>query len=115
MHKLAEFKKKSLYIAKHLEPQFVDLTESGRPLGTIENLRALMAFAGMSVSYNEIKKEEVFSMPGRFFCGDNAKNAAMGEILSLCSRWRMPKTDIDPLISNIGSQNISNPVKDWIM
>lgn len=115
LHKLAEFKKKSLYIAKHLEPQFVDLTESGRPLGTIENLRALIAFAGMSVSYNEIKKEEVFSMPGRFFCGDNAKNAAMGEILSLCSRWRMPKTDIDPLISNIGSQNISNPVKDWIM
>ena len=114
LKKLDAFKKKGLYKLKHSAPQFVDLTDGGRVLGTVENLRALLAFAGMTVSYNEIKKEEVFSMPGRSYCGDNAKNAAMGEILSLCSRWRFPKSDIEPLISNIGSQNISNPVKDWI-
>ena len=115
LKKLDAFKKKGLYKLKHSAPQFVDLTDGGRVLGTVENLRALLAFAGMTVSYNEIKKEEVFSMPGRSYCGDNAKNAAMGEILSLCSRWRFPKSDIEPLISNIGSQNISNPVKDWIL
>lgn len=115
LRKLTAFKDKGLYKLKHSEPQFVDLSESGRPLGTVENLRALLAFAGMSVEYDEIKKEEVFTMPGRVWCGDNAKNAAIGEILSLCSRWRMPKSDIEPLISNIGSQNISNPVKDWIL
>lgn len=115
LKKLEAFKNEGLYKLKHREPQFVDLTEGGRPLGTVENLRALLAFAGMTVSYDEIKKEEVFSMPGRTWCGDNAKNAAMGEILSLCSRWRMPKGNIDPLISNIGSQNIVNPVKDWIL
>ncbi|MEG1604149.1 MAG: VapE family protein, partial [Cloacibacillus sp.] len=115
LRKLAAFKNKGLYRLKHSEPQFVDLSEGGRPLGTVENLRALLAFAGMTVEYNEIKKEEIFSMPGRVYCGDNAKNAAIGEILSLCSRWRLPKSDIEPLISNIGSQNISNPVKDWIL
>ena len=115
LHSLNSFKKKGLYVLKHREPLFVDTTDSGRPLGTVENLRALLNFAGMSVSYDEIKKEEVFSLPGRSYCGDNAKNAAIGEILSLCSRWRMPKSDIEPLISNIGSQNIINPVKDWIL
>lgn len=115
LKRLGAFKDKGLYKLAHSTPQFPDITDGGRPLGTVENLRALLAFAGMKVSYDEIKKEEVFSMPGRTWCGDNAKNAAIGEILSLCSRWRMPKSDIDPLISNIGSQSIVNPVKEWIL
>lgn len=116
LRKLEAFKKSLDYTVKHSTPQFVHVTESsGRPKGTIPNLEALLSFAGITVKYDEIKKEGIVSVPGRDYCGDDVKNATLGHILSLCAQWGFPKGDVDPFLAEIAARNVINPVRDWIL
>lgn len=114
--KLAKMKKEPKYELFHSRLNFVHVNmNTGRPLGTIENLEALLAYRRIKIGYNEIKKEEVMEIPGRTYCGDNAVNAALGFIYSACAEYGLPKADIDVFITEIASRNIINPVKDWIL
>lgn len=114
--KLERFKARSEYIERHSFPQFVHISETtGRPKGTIANLEALLAYAGISVKYDEIKKEGIISVPGREYCGDDVKNATLGHILSLCAQWGFPSSNVDPFLSEVAARNVINPVREWIL
>lgn len=116
LSKLERFKARLEYRERHSVPQFVHLSEStGRPKGTIENLEALLSFAGISVRYDEIKKEGVVEVPGRAYCGDDLKNATLGHVLSLCARWGFPSSNVDPFLAEIAARCSFNPVRDWIL
>ena len=114
--KLERFKARSEYIERHSFPQFVHISETtGRPKGTIANLEALLAYAGISVKYDEIKKEGIIGVPGREYCGDDVKNATLGHILSLCAQWGFPSSNVDPFLSEVAARNVVNPVREWIL
>lgn len=114
--KLERFKARSEYIERHSFPQFVHISETtGRPKGTIANLEALLAYAGISVKYDEIKKEGIIGVPGREYCGDDVKNATLGHILSLCAQWGFPSSNVDPFLSEVAARNVINPVREWIL
>lgn len=114
--KLERFKARSEYKERHAYPQFVHISETtGRPKGTIANLEALLAYAGISVKYDEIKKEGIIDVPGRAYCGDDVKNATLGRILSLCAQWGFPSSNVDPFLSEMAARNAVNPVREWIL
>lgn len=114
--KLERFKARAEYIERHSFPQFVHISETtGRPKGTIANLEALLAYAGISVKYDEIKKEGIIGVPGREYCGDDVKNATLGHILSLCAQWGFPSSNVDPFLSEVAARNVVNPVREWIL
>ena len=74
-----------------------------------------MSFLRIKVGYNEIKKEEILDVPGQHYCGDNAVNAALGNIYSACVEYGFPQKNIDLFLTNIASRNKFNPVKRWIL
>ena len=114
--KLERFKGRSEYKVRHAYPQFIHVNETtGRPKGTIANLEALLAYAGISVKYDEIKKEGIIGVPGREYCGDDVKNATLGHILSLCAQWGFPSSNVDPFLSEVAARNVINPVREWIL
>ncbi|HIT04378.1 MAG TPA: hypothetical protein IAC22_07690 [Candidatus Caccocola faecipullorum] len=114
--KLEQFKARAEFKTRHAYPQFVHVSEStGRPKGTIANLEALLAYAGISVKYDEIKKEGIIGVPGREYCGDDVKNATLGHILSLCAQWGFPSSNVDPFLSEVAARNVINPVREWIL
>ena len=112
--KLERFKARSEYIERH----------------SFANLEALLAYAGISVKYDEIKKEGIIGVPGREYCGDDVKNATLGHILSLCAQWKnatlghilslcaqwgFPSSNVDPFLSEVAARNVINPVREWIL
>lgn len=114
--KLEQFKARAEFKTRHAYPQFVHVSETtGRPKGTIANLEALLSYAGISVKYDEIKKEGIISVPGRSYCGDDVKNATLGHILSLCAQWGFPSSNVDPFLSEVAARNVINPVREWIL
>lgn len=117
LSKLEKFKSGTDYVVRHSVPQWLDVVEaSGKPMGTIGNLEALLAFLRIKVGYDEVKKEEILEVPGgAVFCGDNAVNAAIAEVYSASVKWGYPQKNLDLFMTNIASRNVINPVKDWIL
>ncbi len=93
---------------------WVDLTEKGRPLETIENLKALLNFHGITCRYNVIKKEQQILIPTKSFFADTKANDTLSEIISISKRERFGTTNTQKYLSAISSENLYNPVLVWI-
>ena len=106
-------------LEKHFSyPHWVHRKENGAPAGTLENLKVLLAHEGISVSYDEVKKDIRYKLPDALreerFGPDNRQNAVFAEILSLCERHRFPTVNLDAFLVSIASENRNNPVDMWI-
>lgn len=116
LRKLELFKKQESYIEQEEKPRFLHLNyNTGRPTGTIANLEALLKAKKIWVGYNEIKKEEVMTIPGRIYCRDNAATAGVAHIKSLCAQYGYPKSEVGEYLTEIASRHVVNPVRDYIL
>ncbi|MCC8178749.1 MAG: toprim domain-containing protein, partial [Cloacibacillus sp.] len=95
---------------------FPDISaKSGKPLGTIENVEALLKFYRIQVRYNEISKDQEIYIPGHDGRTDNMQEANNNRIVSLAARHEIPVTRIPAFVDVIAEQNRYNPVRDWIL
>jgi putative DNA primase/helicase len=93
---------------------FVDISQTGNPKGTVDNLECLLRYLGITVRYNVIRKEVECEIPGHNYGADNSLNAALAWVTSECVKYGIPKSDIDMYLMNIASRNFYNPILDWI-
>lgn len=83
-------------------------------LSTVENLAHLCDGYGIVVRYNEMTKSEEILLPGTNFSSDNAANAALAVITSICRRNALPILDLLPYVCLLAEKNKYHPVRDWI-
>jgi putative DNA primase/helicase len=89
-------------------------TYGGKPLGTIENLQALLDRVGAIVRYNVISKNEEIIIPGSSYTIDNQDNAAFAQVLSWCAYAKMPTDKVGNFLTTLADRNQFNPVGTWI-
>jgi len=94
---------------------FPHMSSKGQPQSTVENVAHLLDEYGIRAEYNVISKEVEISIPGRDFSQDNRAGNAIATITSLCSRNRVPKSDLVDYITLIADSNRRNPAADWIL
>lgn len=90
------------------------MSDRGKPLNTIPNLKCLLDHYGVVVRYDVIRKELIIRYPGQCGTVDNQRQVAMNTILSLCSLNSLPKADAPAFVMNVADQNPVNPVMEWI-
>lgn len=91
-----------------------DVTKSGKPRSTIENLQEILERIGGSIQYNIIRKREEITLRGEAFSVDNELNAALAKLESECAKFDFPTGKINGQITYISDRNAYNPVLDWI-
>jgi putative DNA primase/helicase len=98
---------------------FIDFqhwTTTGTPKPTIENFRALLSHYGISIQYDEIRKDITIKLKnGVTFSVDNGKEASFGVLLSLMAENGLPRTHIEQYVTTEADRNRVNLVKDWIL
>lgn len=92
-----------------------DVSSTGKPLSTIENLEDICRRLGFIIRYNVISKEEEILIPRHQFSIDNKANASMAILLSWCARFRMPVGQVGDFVTMIADKNQYNPVATWIL
>ena len=93
---------------------FPHMTDKGAPQNTVENVAHLLREYGIGCRYNVISKEVEIDIPGRSFTQDNRAANALATIGSLCSRNRVPKSDLTEYLTLIADANLRNPAAEWI-
>ncbi|QIC60176.1 virulence-associated E family protein [Acinetobacter schindleri] len=93
---------------------FPEVSGSGKPIATIENLEELLHRMGAVTRYNVIKKDLEVLIPGKAYSRDNQANASIAEVISHCHRVGMPSGNVDQYLTEIGDRNQYNPVMTWI-
>ncbi|MDR1514071.1 MAG: hypothetical protein LBS45_00115 [Synergistaceae bacterium] len=94
---------------------FPDIGLRGAVKATIRNLYALLGHYGITIRYNEIGKDTLFSFrDGNPYSMDNNENACLGKIMSLLETEDMPVRHLDQFLYEVADTNRVNPVKDWI-
>ena len=94
--------------------EWPNLSSKLKPLNTIPNLKHLLNHYGFTVSYDVIRKDLRIEYPGRRGTQDNAREAAVNTVVSLCALNGLPKTETPGYLLNIGDENLVNPVMDFI-
>lgn len=95
---------------------FPDISaKSGKPLGTIENVEALLKFYKIQVRYNEISKDQEIYIPGHDGRTDNMQESNNNRIVSLAAKHEVPTTRVPAFVDVVAEQNRYNPVRDWIL
>lgn len=90
------------------------LTAKGKPLGCVENVRALLDHCKISVRYNVIKKDLDIVVPGEDYLVDTQRNDKMTRIVSLASVAQLPHARVEEFVQFVGGQQPYNPVVEWI-
>lgn len=95
---------------------FVDLTDEGKPLTTIENVEVVLQRMEATVRYNVMTKEDEILIRGKSFSIDNKAAASLTHIVSECSSYNMHANtgNIKPIVTAIADANQYNPVMTWI-
>lgn len=88
--------------------------KSGKPLGTIENVEALLRFYKIQIRYNEIRKVQEIDFPKADKVTDSQLESDVNRIVSLAARHELPLGKIGNYIDTIADVNSYNPVRDWI-
>ncbi len=94
--------------------KFPDIGSKGRPLSTVNNLKALCNHYGVSIKYNEMLRDEEIVIPGRNFHTHTAANAAFAALTDLLRQQDMPVSELQAYVSMIANENHYHPVRDWI-
>lgn len=87
---------------------------NGAPLGTIANMRILLAEYGVTCRYNVITKHVELNIPGESFTPENAEASALACIFSRMKEIRMKTEGYAEYICRIADENQFNPVLDWM-
>jgi len=90
------------------------IKEKGKPLNHIENLREIVQRLGVVIRYNIIAKEDEILIPGKAFTIDNKANATLAWLVSECSRFQFPTSNIKDFCLYLADQNVYNPVATWV-
>jgi len=90
------------------------ITDKGKPLNHIENLREIVQRLGVVIRYNIIAKEDEILIPGKAFTIDNKANATLAWLVSECSRFQFPTSNIKDFCLYLADQNVYNPVATWV-
>ena len=93
---------------------FIDITSTGKPLHTIENVEALFAHYGITPRYNVIKKEPEVMIPDFRSSISNQLNNTLAECMSRAERHNLSKSAVADYIGVIADKNLYNPVAEWI-
>lgn len=94
-------------------PDFVDSDKP--PKTTLPNFKVILQGYGITIKRNLISREEEIEIPGQAYCADTKLNASYNQLISVCEMNGMNKNNlINGYCSNIGSQNVYNPVLDYI-
>lgn len=111
-------KSKLDHIARTVSPiplyKFPDLSTTGKPQATIENLKYLMDYYGIKSVYNEVSRETELTIPFANYSPDNIRNASLSRLQSLAAKCNLPRMDVNAYVDEIGDSNRYNPIKDWI-
>jgi hypothetical protein len=93
---------------------FVNLSDEGYPLCTLDNFYVLIGTLGYGLRYNVIKKAIELMIPDSAFTRDNRDNAAISHVLSECEKVRMPTKHVAQFLITTADKNQYNPVVTWI-
>lgn len=111
----------TVYAPEQLMPTLVNTVEplplcndSGKPLNHISNLQEIMRRLGVVMRYNVIAKEAEMLIPGLSFTNDNAGNASLAWLMSECSLFNYPTSNLGSYCLYLADQNVYNPVATWI-
>ena len=91
------------------------ITSKGKPLGIIENLRALFAHFGIKCRYNQVTKDLEILSPGEDAQGDIAENAAYARAVSLAAKVGYPTQNLGDYLYALAEEKEYNPVREWIL
>lgn len=100
-------------LTQHLAPIWVH-TNSNKPLATIDNLKLLLAQAGVTCHYNIISKRNEIKVPGETFTVDNMEPASLACVYSRMKQVLMPVDGYADYLLKIGDENQYNPVMCWV-
>ncbi len=89
------------------------ISNKGKPLGNLANLRSLLSYYHIQCRYNQITKDAEVDVQGSLR-GDNSENASLAEIYSRAAEHGFPTPNMDTYLSRIALENQYNPVRDWI-
>ena len=99
---------------QQLDPEtFPHLTEKGRIKATIENLEHLFKSYGITCNYDEILKKRIISLNSTTDENDLSEESIIAQIKSLLALNNAPISCVEQ-ITPLMSQNISNPIVEWI-
>ena len=87
---------------------------SKQPPTTIANIAYLLAYYGVTVRYNVIKKKLMITMPNHIGTIDNMDNVMMTYIINLVALNGMSTGQVPAFIEVLADRNMYNPVADWI-
>lgn len=94
-------------------PDFIS-NRAGTPYATVENFRRMLRSHGITIQYNEIRKEIDVVIPDKKFLPDNYLNCCLAELTSMCEGYRMASKFILRYVLLIADENKINPVAKWI-
>jgi len=94
---------------------FMDLTPTGKPLHTIENVQTLLNYYGVTVRYNVIKKDPEIMIPGFSSSAANQLGNTLSELMSRAERHGLNRGAVFDYIAVIADKHLYNPVADWIL
>lgn len=84
------------------------------PVPSIENLKRLLDFHGITCRYNVISKQYEIIIPGEDFTQDNIDVASLARVASRMAEVQLPTTHYKEYLSYIGDANQYNPVLKWV-
>lgn len=93
---------------------FIDFHDNRIPKGTYENFSILLEKYGIDIRYNLISKDMDYLIPGVSHTKDNAGEAYYADIISICERNNIKKSNIDSYIIKLGDIKKYNPVLECI-
>ena len=95
--------------------EFPHVNKKGKPVGRVENFRALLKAYRVGLAYNLMTRKVEFKLTdGRFADSDRIANTALAFIEELCVRHGMPFTRMQSFIQLISEENAYHPVRDHI-
>lgn len=86
----------------------------GKPLATIENLRALFGMRAIYCRYNVISKRILFDIPGESFSAENGDEVALALLYSYIKQEEMPIDGYKGYTLRIADENQYNPALEMI-
>ena len=91
-----------------------DMNAEGAPQQTIENVAAVCQNAGIVVRYNCINKHDEIMVPGAGWTMDNAAEASLTVIRSMCHKAEIRTQYLKSIVTTIADMNVYNPVVEWV-
>lgn len=85
-----------------------------KPLKMHENLAEILKRLNVEIRYNVMRKEEELIIPNTSFSVDNAANASLAWLDSMCALCNYPTDKNTDFLTLLADQNHYSPVVEWV-